>query len=717
MSRSRSTALRCTAGLLGAGLSIATLTAVPAQAASSVDGTITRTEVMERAQAWLNQHVPYDQGGYYGGYREDCSGFVSMAWHLSSSENTDSLDSRSLTTRIPLSDLQPGDALDNDPHDGNILGSGHVILFDHWVDKAAHKFQYIAEGSRATGTFSTADYLDGGGDGQIGGHPASGYFGLRYNNIAADAPPPAPAPVAAAATAGQSVYNADTKTAEVFAIGTDGVMSHSYSSNGGAWSDWATLGTNYHFTGRPVAVYNPVTKVTEVFAVGTDGVMSHNYNFNGGTWSGWSTLDTGYKFTGSPSAVYNAASNAIELFGIGADGVMSHMYNINGGAWSGWSTMGTFKFAGTPTAVYNADTKTAEVFATGTDGVISHAYSTNGGAWSDWATLGTNYHFTGTPAIAYNPVNKVTEVFAVGTDGVMSHNYNVNDVERLVDPRHRLQVHRQPLRRLQRCEQCHRAVRHRHRRRHVAHVQHQRRRMERLVNDGDLQVRRHPDRRLREQHQGGRGLRHRYRRRHLPRLQHQWQPLEQLDHPRHLELPDQLTPSPRRRTVGPARQTTWRAPDSAPANAAHGQPSFAQSGLTLLSGPAQGSLTPPHRMVHIGSSRRASAGAAEPADGHRLRQPETPTPRCGGGVERGGRGVDALWAHAEPADGLQHASAQPTYDWIDLLVYLLSRDPSDQPDAVGRAQSLISRSYRTSPLLRRCYLPPEPPEAVDRTVR
>ncbi|MFJ9697181.1 hypothetical protein [Kitasatospora sp. NPDC101183] len=75
--------------------------------------------------------------------------------------------------------------------------------------------------------------------------------------------------------------------------------------------------------------------------------------------------------------------------------------------------------------------------------------------------------------------------------------------------------------------------------------------------------------------------------------------------------------------------------------------------------------------------------------------------------------VDALWAHALPGDGLQHASTLPADDRIDLLVYLLSRDPSDRPDAVGRAHDLIARSHRTSPLLRRCYLPPEPPEPAD----
>ncbi|MFB7668488.1 hypothetical protein ACFC1R_31965 [Kitasatospora sp. NPDC056138] len=78
--------------------------------------------------------------------------------------------------------------------------------------------------------------------------------------------------------------------------------------------------------------------------------------------------------------------------------------------------------------------------------------------------------------------------------------------------------------------------------------------------------------------------------------------------------------------------------------------------------------------------------------------------------------VDALWAHADPSDGLQHASAQSAPDRIDLLLYMLSRDRSDQPDAVHRAHSLIYRSHRTSPLLRRCYLPPEP-QPVDHATR
>ncbi|GAA4833339.1 hypothetical protein [Kitasatospora terrestris] len=151
-----------------------------AHAASSVGGTISRDEVLTRANDWYNRQVPYDQQAWttdLGGknYRQDCSGFVSMAWHLNNSETTDTLDVRSLTTRIALTDLQPGDALDNDPHDGNSPYGSHIVLFDHWIDKSSGQFAFISEAN------SNDDMTKG--TGTIGGYGNAGYFGLRYNNI------------------------------------------------------------------------------------------------------------------------------------------------------------------------------------------------------------------------------------------------------------------------------------------------------------------------------------------------------------------------------------------------------------------------------------------------------------------------------------------------------------------------------------------------------
>lgn len=75
--------------------------------------------------------------------------------------------------------------------------------------------------------------------------------------------------------------------------------------------------------------------------------------------------------------------------------------------------------------------------------------------------------------------------------------------------------------------------------------------------------------------------------------------------------------------------------------------------------------------------------------------------------------VDALWAHTEPGDGLQHVSAQPASDRVDFLLYFLSRDPSAEPGVTTRAHRLISRSHKASLLLRQAFLPPEPPAAPE----
>ncbi|WP_345694674.1 hypothetical protein [Kitasatospora terrestris] len=71
----------------------------------------------------------------------------------------------------------------------------------------------------------------------------------------------------------------------------------------------------------------------------------------------------------------------------------------------------------------------------------------------------------------------------------------------------------------------------------------------------------------------------------------------------------------------------------------------------------------------------------------------------------------ALWAHALPDDGLQHATARVVEpDRVDLLLYLLRPGPTADPaPPAAAAYALIARSHRASPLLRRRYLTPVPP--------
>ncbi|MFE3737410.1 peptidoglycan-binding protein [Streptomyces sp. NPDC059134] len=94
--------------------------------------TSTRAEIINRAKLWVNAKVPYSMEKYWSdGYRQDCSGYVSMAWNLAGNEWTGSL--AEFGVRIEREELQPGDMLlFHNPADPN-KGS-HVTLFGGWTD-------------------------------------------------------------------------------------------------------------------------------------------------------------------------------------------------------------------------------------------------------------------------------------------------------------------------------------------------------------------------------------------------------------------------------------------------------------------------------------------------------------------------------------------------------------------------------------------------------
>ncbi|MBG0830648.1 VCBS repeat-containing protein [Planomonospora sp. ID67723] len=207
--------LMAAAALGLAGAAVTTVTAAPAhasaaaaRAASTPGGQITRSEVLARAQNWVDRAVRYNltrrsdtlytdvEGD--NRYGPDCSGLVSMAWHITANSgkggnSTDDFESWSGKHYLgSLHDLKPGDA---------ILKSGHIELFARWKNPADH--------SQGAWTYSLngGDDRDGDGwrddwakgptansHGQVGSESWSGlqsYRPIRYNNIIDDlaAPP------------------------------------------------------------------------------------------------------------------------------------------------------------------------------------------------------------------------------------------------------------------------------------------------------------------------------------------------------------------------------------------------------------------------------------------------------------------------------------------------------------------------------------------------
>ena len=115
-----------------ASLLVASLGFTPAPAAA-----ITRSQVLTRAHSWVAKRVIYSQRARYAGYRRDCSGFVSMAWHLKTSYTSRSI--HVVARRVPLSKLRPGDAVHT---------PGHVAIFVRWKNKAKHTYVAMEESRR-----------------------------------------------------------------------------------------------------------------------------------------------------------------------------------------------------------------------------------------------------------------------------------------------------------------------------------------------------------------------------------------------------------------------------------------------------------------------------------------------------------------------------------------------------------------------------------------
>jgi hypothetical protein len=129
------------------------LSPAPAQA-------ITRTDVLTRAHTWVVKRVIYSQTSRFAGYRRDCSGFVSMAWKLGRSYTSRTIHSVAL--RVPLSKLQPGDAVHT---------PGHVALFVKWANKAHTRYVAMEETLRGRPAMHHVRSL------------GRGATGLRYRRI------------------------------------------------------------------------------------------------------------------------------------------------------------------------------------------------------------------------------------------------------------------------------------------------------------------------------------------------------------------------------------------------------------------------------------------------------------------------------------------------------------------------------------------------------
>ncbi|MFI9149888.1 peptidoglycan-binding protein [Streptomyces sp. NPDC053367] len=192
----------------------------------------TRAEIINRARAWVAAKVPYSMTAYWSdGYRQDCSGFVSMAWSLPGNEWTGSLGR--YADRIAKEDLQPGDILlfhnPVSPQNGS-----HVTLFGGWTDYT-HSYYIAYEATRPHARRQATPY-------PYWSH-ADGYLAYRYKGLIAGTGGSEPEPGTGAQTPypGAAFFGPGADNEYVTLLGrmlvARGAASYYTSGPGPRWSD------------------------------------------------------------------------------------------------------------------------------------------------------------------------------------------------------------------------------------------------------------------------------------------------------------------------------------------------------------------------------------------------------------------------------------------------------------------------------------------------
>ncbi|WP_328363976.1 peptidoglycan-binding protein [Streptomyces sp. NBC_00445] len=160
----------------------------PRPAPGTVVPAITRAEIIKRAKKWVEAKVPYSMSRFWSdGYRQDCSGFVSMAWKLPGNEWTGSLGQYGV--RVSKDDLLPGDMLlfhnPENPQNGS-----HVVIFGGWTDHT-HTSYIAYESTRPHARKQTTPYAYW--------NNSDRYLAYRYKGLAAGTGTPGAEPSASAA--------------------------------------------------------------------------------------------------------------------------------------------------------------------------------------------------------------------------------------------------------------------------------------------------------------------------------------------------------------------------------------------------------------------------------------------------------------------------------------------------------------------------------------
>ncbi|HVB23412.1 MAG TPA: CHAP domain-containing protein [Ktedonobacteraceae bacterium] len=204
---------------------------------------------------------------------------------------------------------------------------------------------------------------------------------------------------------------------EVFMVGSDGQLYHTWEDQNGNWQGWQSLGGNW--PGQPAIGVNGDGSL-EIFIVGDQGsngaTLFHAWQQTPGdstSYTGWQPMAGNWP-AGTPAVTQNL-SGGLEVFMRGMDGNLYHAWQNNPGDstnYTSWYPMGG-SWTTDPVVANNSD-GTMEVFMVGESTQLYYNQENESGNWSGWQSLGGSW--SNQPSVILNGSNEL-EVFIVGNQG------------------------------------------------------------------------------------------------------------------------------------------------------------------------------------------------------------------------------------------------------------------------------------------------------------
>ncbi|WP_433384019.1 hypothetical protein ACQPZX_22955 [Actinoplanes sp. CA-142083] len=168
---------------------------------------------------------------------------------------------------------------------------------------------------------------------------------------------------------------------EIYAVGQNGKLGHTWQRDGEAWSRWASA----HRDGcRDVALSVPSPGQMECFVLDRDGQLWHRWYVDQ-HWSEWWSLEQPPDRTPSIAlSALNSRTNHQEVYVVGSSGDFAHRWHWQGNDWDRWYPMPSPPDRLIDVAAGTTSASHYEVLAAGAEGDIWRRTYSPQTDWSSW---------------------------------------------------------------------------------------------------------------------------------------------------------------------------------------------------------------------------------------------------------------------------------------------------------------------------------------------